>query len=43
MKTILNDKRSNLKATILLSGVGLLLLGLVFAGCSGGKADKARV
>jgi phosphate transport system substrate-binding protein len=43
MKTIHNDKRSNLKVTILLSGVGLLLLGIVFAGCSGGRSDKVII
>ncbi|MCU0782539.1 MAG: phosphate ABC transporter substrate-binding protein [Verrucomicrobia bacterium] len=43
MKTTLNDKWANLKMTILLSAAGLLLLGVILAGCSGGKADKVVI
>jgi phosphate transport system substrate-binding protein len=43
MKTNLRDKWSNLRMTILLCGVGLMLLGVIFAGCSGGKADKVVI
>lgn len=43
MKTTLCDKWSNLKITILFSSIGLLLLGVVVAGCSGGKADKVVI
>ena len=39
-KTNICDKRSSLERMILLNGLGLMLLGVVFVGCSREKMDK---